>query len=139
MFVCLFCFFVVGWTRYFSRKWPTCLKSMLLKTYTKLQTIVLNYWITSILKLVGFYMFWIVSKNCSKKNYWPCTIRGGSNAGAPGARLHVWKFSRVYFENFVSITKHKLYCIQHKMFTTVFYYLFSLQKHRVYVELHQNN
>ena len=41
--------------------------------------------------------------------------KGGSSAGAPGARPPVWNFLKIYFWKFRQRNTHKLYCYQHTM------------------------
>ena len=45
-----------------------------------------------------------------KKKVLECIIKGGSSAGAPGARPPVWNFLRVYFNTFWLHNMHRLYC-----------------------------
>ena len=61
-------------------------------------------------------------------------FKGGSSAGAPGARPLSEIFYWCIFKNFDFITRIiNMQCLQY-----VFYSLLSLQKHRVCVKGHQN-
>ena len=64
-------------------------------------------------------------------------FKGGSSAGAPGARPPVWNI--FFFENFDRRTRINFIVINMQCLQRVFYSHLSLQKHRVCVKGHQNN